>query len=168
MLAEQDGQVESDPWNDFVQTVSIPFDRQYCRETDDKLDRFCIYGNVSWVLNYGNVRVNASADATEPFTYRGTTIIYDLSTTQNILWRTETKLSRLFSDTKTYELMPFTWGFRLKVHFWRDQFAICINPGVFTEPVVFRVLSDFAMVECYKDIINDIVPPLEGYTKMID
>ena len=46
--------------------------------------------------------------------------------------------------------------------------AVCINPGMFTEPVVFRILSDLNLIECSKDIINDIVPPLQGLTAIID
>jgi hypothetical protein len=46
--------------------------------------------------------------------------------------------------------------------------AICLNAGFFTEPVVFRILSDFSMIECYKNVVNDIVPSLNAPLSIID
>lgn len=42
---------EAEGWNDFINLVTVPFERGYCRKAEDGLDKFCINGNVSWVFD---------------------------------------------------------------------------------------------------------------------
>jgi len=105
----------------------------WCYESADRNTSVCLYDKVDFTIK-PNV---TNSMVTIPGSGQLFELQVDVMIEMYIGWWVDATLRSLFSSRTFLQFEKFTWGPRIRVLYWIDHSALCLNFGLFTYPIIF-------------------------------